>query len=409
MTKKLPVTAGDRIEIIDAFRGFALAGIVIVHMVEHYLGAAAPPDLSAAFAPGVGDKVIEGLMFLLFVGKFFAIFSFLFGLSFFIQMDRAARRGVDFRLRFAWRLVVLLIIGYAHSLFYRGDILTIYAVLGLFLVLFYNAGNKWILGVAALIIAGAGRYIMFALTGGETIFPYGDLSPDLAHNAAYIDALLNGSLLDVFAQNAWYGHMLKLEFQVGAFGRLYLTFAFFLLGMWAGRIGLFARAGEMRGPLKKAIWISLAVIAVLIVLSILMFSGGSGGNEQMQFTTWAAMFALTTMDIFNLALATILLAGFVLLFLRPAGQRVLGKLAPYGRMALSNYVLQSLIGTFVLYNWGLGLIGDLTNAEMLLVAVAVLALQVSMSAWWLRRFRYGPLEWLWRSATHLQWQPMKLR
>src|SRR5918994_5789506 len=127
-------TAGERIVSIDAVRGFALLGIVVAHMVEQYMGSPPPPSRPQF---GIVSPAIDGtamaIVQLVVVGKFFTMFSLLFGLSFFIQMDRAGRREVPFAGRFAWRLIVLFAMGMAHHLFYRGDILSVYAMLGLLL------------------------------------------------------------------------------------------------------------------------------------------------------------------------------------------------------------------------------------------------------------------------------------
>lgn len=407
MADHSPMPAGNRINAIDSFRGFALAGIVLAHMVEQYIGAMPPQQLVEIFNHSLLDKTIQGLMYAFVVGKFFALFSFLFGMSFFIQMDRAASRGADFRGRFLWRLTILLAIGFVHSLFYRGDILTIYAPLGFLLVLFYNVRSSVLFGIAAIIIAGAGRYAVFAVNGTDPVLPFGDPTPELPHNAAYFEALQRGSLWDVFVSNATYGHFTKMEFQVGYFGRWYLTFAFFLLGLWAGRSKLFLRIEELHKPLKKTLWLALAGTIVFLALTLFFFSRNTIEGEGPQFDHWATMFGLTAFDLFNVSLSVIYLCGFLLIFRRPAGERRLGKLASYGRMALSNYFMQTLIGTFILYNWGLGYIGKISNTQTFVIAFGIIAFQIVLSDWWLKRFRYGPLEWLWRSGTYLKWQPMR--
>ncbi len=394
-----------RIQIIDAFRGFALMGIVLVHMVEQFLAAAPTEEIRAGMVQGPLDNVVEVMLMLLVRGKFFAMFSFLFGLSFYIQMDRAAQRGIDYHGRFLWRVTLLLVIGYVHSLFYRGDILTIYAILAFALVPFYRVSDKYLLIVAAILMLGAGRYIVFAINGGGTMFPFGGGEPELPHNAAYFDALLSGSLMDVFSQNAVYGHLSKLEFQMNTIGRWYLTFAFFLLGLWAGRLRLFERLDEFHSRFKKTLIVSAVITVLLVVLTTVLF-GVANQGERDQLDTWALMFAFTSLDLFNCALATVLLCSFVLLFKRKSWGRALGKLAPYGRTALTNYVLQTLIGTFVFYHFGLGLLGEVSSAQALGIGVLVIALQVWLSAVWLRYFIYGPLEWLWRSGTKLSWQPL---
>ena len=397
-------SSSHRIQSVDAFRGFALAGIAVAHYIEQYYGTLPPSGLFDHVYDSGLDKVAGTIMELLVRGKFFALFSFLFGVSFFIQMDNAAQKGDSFRARFLWRLALLFVIGYAHSLFYRGDILTIYAVIGVPLVFFFNVRSSVCLGIAAAILLGLPRFILFALHGGENLIPGGGEDPMLPANVAYANAVTQGTLSDVFAANAVQGLLSKAEFQVNVYGRAYLTFAYFLLGMWVGRLDLFRRAEEYRPVLKRVLRYSLiALVPSFVAVGVLFSLVPEGGG----FDNWPMMFALTAMNLWNLCLATIYLSAFLLIFLRPTGGRVLGKLAPYGRMALSNYVLQTLIGTALLYNFGLGLIGTLSNADMLGLAIVVITVQVAVSTFWLRHFRYGPLEWLWRSGTWLKWQRLR--
>jgi len=151
--------------------------------------------------------------------------------------------------------------------------------------------------------------------------------------------------------------------------------------------------------------VSACITVLLVVLTIVLF-GIANQGQQDQLDTWVLMFAFTSLDLFNCALATVLLCSFVLLYRRKSWGRVLGKLAPYGRTALTNYVFQTLVGTFLFYNYGLGLLGAVSNAQALGIGILVIAFQIWLSAVWLRYFRYGPLEWLWRSGTRLSWQPL---
>ncbi|WP_041616308.1 hypothetical protein [Spirosoma linguale] len=140
----------DRISVVDALRGFALVGIIVAHCAGQYLAGPAPVDYNIIFSPI--DKFVGGLSATLTFGKFFTIFSFLFGLSFAIQMDNAARAGRPFVGRILWRLVILFVIGFIHSLFYSGDILRIYAILGLFLVFFRKANSRVLLILSLILV-----------------------------------------------------------------------------------------------------------------------------------------------------------------------------------------------------------------------------------------------------------------
>ncbi len=142
----------SRIKIIDILRGFALLGIIIVHFTEQYYAGQAPEVHSKMLTKNLGDEITLGLIGILVQGKFFMIFSFLFGLSFFIQFDKSDGSG-PFALRFAWRLIVLFLIGMLHHLHYRGDILTIYAVLGFALLLVYKLPDKALLILSLVLVS----------------------------------------------------------------------------------------------------------------------------------------------------------------------------------------------------------------------------------------------------------------
>lgn len=396
-------STGNRIVIIDALRGFSLAGIVIVHMVENYLGAPAPEGAMDAVRQGPLDLSVNIFSGVFLVGKFFALFSFLFGLSFFIQMDSAHKRGEDFKWRFLWRIVILFVIGYLHHLFYRGDILTIYAVLAIFLIPFYKVPTKYLLVLTGLIFLGMGRYIVFAFNGGDNLFMAGEFSPNSPEIAAYFELLKNGSLLDVFQSNATEGQLMKMDFQLGIFSRGYLTFAFFLLGLVVGRIQYFRHFMERKAFTKTVMWWSLGILVGAMGLAILVFAQM---GPDVKFDNWLSMLGLTAIDLANIGMTGLILTAFVFMYRKAKGGKLLSKFAPYGRMALTNYVFQTLIGTFILYGWGLGYIGQLRNIYTFLIALVVIWMQMLVSKWWLKKYHYGPLEWIWRSLTHFKYYPL---
>jgi len=356
----------QRIEIIDALRGFALAGIVFCHMLENFTASPIPMSAIEAMNPSIIDQIADGFVSFLFRGKFFALFSFLFGLSFFIQMDNGNKRGSYFGVRFLWRLIILFAIGFVHSMFYRGDILTLYAALGIFLIPFYSPNSPMI--------------------------------------EAYFNILQNGSITDVFASNAIEGNLTKAEFQFGVFSRGYLTFGFFLLGLFIGRIEFFKNYLTEKKFLKK-LWIGgLILLGVSILAMVAIFS--SMGPD-VSFNSWTSMFGLTFFDLMNVALTILIVAIFVILYKKVKPQRFLQKFIPYGKMALTNYFLQSIIGTFIFFGWGLGYLTKIPNSYVFLMAIVLIAVQMWLSQVWLKYFYYGPLEWLWRSLTFFKIIPLK--
>ncbi|MBT8075713.1 MAG: DUF418 domain-containing protein [Gammaproteobacteria bacterium] len=392
----------SRIVLVDALRGFALAGVVLVHMVEQFIAGPAPEGLLDS-VNGIPDQVVIGLVQFFLVGKFFALFSILFGLSFSIQMDSAASRGSDFSLRFLWRAALLLLIGYAHHLFYRGDILVIYALLAPFLIPFRAVSTRWLLVVAAFFLLGIPRFIVFAILGNDSLIGLasGMSGPE---EVAYLLAIENGSLWDVFRSNAVYGMQTKLEFQAVISGRLYLTFGYFLIGLWLGRVGVFRAPDEFKLRIKKLLLWSIPGWFCVAGLVIATFATSP---QPIDFSRWQHLFAINFVDWANLFMTVIIGSSFFLLYHKLRWHKALAFFAPYGRMALTNYVTQSLIGTGLLYAWGLGLLGQFRTMHLAVLALGLIGLQCIASKYWLRAFRYGPLEWAWRNGTYMKVQPFR--
>jgi uncharacterized protein len=393
-------TLKNRIDIIDALRGFSLAGIVIVHVVEQYVAAATPEGTMEAARQGIADDIVDAFIFIFLRGKFFALFSFLFGLSFFIQMDNASSRGESYGARFIWRAVILFVIGYVHHMFYRGDILTIYAILAIFLVPFFNLNIKWAYGVIAIIFLGFVRIGVFYMMGSEPLLSEMTMDPSDPMLLEYWNIISQGSLPDVLKSNATEGMLMKTDFQIGIFYRGYLTFGFFLVGMLVGKGRYFEHFRDRIKMTKKTLWVSIAAFIVLFILSGMLFNAV---GPEVTFDSFISIAALQVFDLANVALTLVIITLFVLSYKTIRGHRWLSVFSPYGRMALTNYFMQSIIGTFILYGWGLGYIGQLRNIHLFGIAIVMIILQVLFSKWWLARFRFGPLEGLWRSATRMEW------
>ena len=394
----------SRIPMIDALRGFALAGIVFTHMLENYIAYPVPQVNAELMNPELLDQIIIGLSEFLLRGKFFALFSFLFGLSFFLQMESGAKKRGYYGFTFLWRIVILMAIGFIHSCLYRGDILLIYAVLAIPLIPFYKLSSKIIWGVVILLFSGVPRYLVFHFFKDAPLFVEEPLLPDSPGTAAYIELLQNGSAIDILKDNAKAGIISKFEFQWGVFSRGYLTFGFFLLGLLAGRSQIFRSFGERKRFFKRS-WITGLVMMLISVGGMAYFFGAAGEFES--FDQWTLMFGLTFFDLFNLGMTLLILALFVLSYRKIKGETLLKVFVPYGRMALTNYLLQSVAGSFIFYSWGFGLAGTLPNRYSFLMAVALVIIQIRISRWWLGNFRYGPVEWLWRSLTQFKRYPLR--
>ncbi|MBU2987370.1 DUF418 domain-containing protein [Saccharophagus degradans] len=407
MTEAASLAAGStnpikaqRLDIVDALRGFALIGVGLVHFVEQYIAGAYPEGYGEIAMATLADKIIVGLVQFFLAGKFYAIFSFLFGLSFFIQIDKPSRNNQPFAARFIWRLVLLFGFGYIHHLFYRGDILMLYSVLGISLLAMHKLPTRVLLLIALALFLGLGRYISFATTGDLLRM---DMNPNSELNLFYFEQLKNGSLLDVFAINNIVGIQNLLAFQFGIFGRGYITLGLFILGMCFGRFGFFHTISQHKRTLKRSLGFAIAstVICIALMAGTFVLVG------EPQFNTWLETLALTFYDLANLSLAVAICSGFILFALRENSTKTMRFFAPYGRMALTNYLMQALIGTFILYGWGLGFIGEWPNRYLLALGIAVAIFQIVFSMYWMQRFHYGPLEWVWRSLT--LWQKVEFR
>lgn len=277
-------------------------------------------------------------------------------------------------------------------------------MLGIFLIPFYKVPNKWVLGISAILFFGVARFLIFYLTGGDALFSELDINPDNPKILNYYNTIKNGSLGEVFAANATEGHIDKAEFQYGLFGRGYFTFAFFLVGLFVGRSGFFKRIHEEKKLTKKfLIYSSIALVIALVVMAAAFMSMG----ENFNIKSLPAMIGFAGMDISNTAMTLVYIALFVIVYRKAKGQKLLDKFVPYGRMALTNYVAQSIVFTFILFGWGLGFIGELRQLYTFLLSLVFIAVQMWLSKIWLKYFYYGPLEWLWRSLTFFKLMPLQ--
>ena len=306
------VSTPKRIEIVDALRGFSLAGIVIVHIVEQYSGSPLPAEALESARQGPIDGVVDGLIQFLLRGKFFALFSLLFGWSFYIQFDNAQQKNTDYRVRYLWRIFLLFIIGYLHHCFYRGDILTIYALLAPLLILFLPLSNKWLLGVVAIIFLGIPRIALFQVFGESTIFGGPAINQESPEVIEYWQALKYGTFADVLYSNATDGFRMKMEFQLSVFYRFYLTFAFFLLGTWLGRINYFAQFQKYKQATRWALILSIVGFFLFGMFTGLAFN--QVGTEFSLSNPWAVT-GLHLLDLVNICLTVIILIVFVFVYL----------------------------------------------------------------------------------------------
>ncbi|WP_052417339.1 DUF418 domain-containing protein [Cellvibrio mixtus] len=400
----LPFNPGsERIVTLDVLRGFALFGILYAHMIFWYAGGPLP-EATYQLYKDAGSGIAIGIYMIFIISKFFAIFSFLFGLSFYIQIDKLEKRHQSVVLRFGWRLAILGIIGVLHHIFWRADILSIYVPLGFLLLFCRNLSNKTLLVVGSLLALNiptkCAELISIIFRDQLQLIQ----EDNKVAGAAYYDVIKNGNLAHIIQHNI---HAIteKLNYQINS-GRGLITFGFFLLGMLAGRMRWFASIDQhqilFKQVLKKSSWIlTIALLAGIILgLSTLLL------KIDFQETPVAGWLGGFILEFFNASLTLVYITGISLLMLKPKWETRLTPLASVGKMALSVYLSQSIIGVFLFFNIGFGLFTVTSPAQNALLCIAIFALQIFVCRWWLTYFSYGPIEWLWRSATDLKWKPL---
>jgi uncharacterized protein len=375
-----PIQPQERIVLIDCLRGYALMGLFLVHMVEYF---------ELYWDNPIPSRVNDATFFL-FGAKSYGMFALLFGVSFFIIMDRQARKGVDFRARFVWRLIVLLGIGFLHSLMYSGDILQILAITGLFLVPLYRFSDRALLATALLFILQVPTVILHVLSG---------INPDInlhfgseALHTLVFEADKHGSLLDVFGVNVWASRVGNWDFMLNS-GRIWNIMGLSQLGFLIARKEFFTNLERYRNTYSRA-------LVIFVVASVLMLAFGGKVSGLIANESTRGLVSQILDHYTNNALMFVAVFALIVLYysVEPIA-RVLRLMAPCGRMTLTLYVGQAFLCVPIFYGFGLGAYAYLGQSLSFALGVVLWCLQVWLTNEWFKHHHYGPLEWLWRAAT----------
>jgi uncharacterized protein len=331
--------------------------------------------------------------FFLFGAKSYAMFALLFGVSFFIIMDRQARKGVDFRLRFIWRLLVLLAIGFLHSLIYSGDILQILAITGLFLVPLYRFSDRALLVTALVFILQVPTIVLHVLAQINSHYAIA-LSSDQLHTMVF-EADKHGSLLDVIGVNVWASRLGNWDFMLNS-GRICNIMGLSQLGFLIARKEFFTNLERYRSTYSTILWSALSVSVLLLAFGQRI--AGLVDNE----ATRKIVGQVLELYMNNALMFTALFGLIVLYYNVEAVARVMRLFSPCGRMTLTLYVGQAVLCVPIFFGFGLGAYAYIGQAWSLTLGVVLWVLQVWFAHAWFRHHHYGPLEWLWRAATMMR-------
>ena len=404
-----PIHNNERIIIMDALRGLAILGIFIANLGAGF-------SFYNEAAPNTGpyfhslDKQFLFWEHVFIEGKFYSIFSFLFGWGFAIQIARSEVKGISPASFMKRRLGFMFLLGLAHLLLlWTGDIVAFYAMVGFVLLWIRNRSDRtlFITAITCLLLPAVLYFLKMKfpvlLAPAGVLYKTGEAIDKSISGVAgfddFIKKLKTGNYLfqlKTLLPGVFY-RLGDLLFQ----DRFFKVLGMFITGYLLGRNGRYKTILINKSLLLKVALIGLAVgLPANYVLATYM---KKGGYYQMNMDGMIQTLAYTA-GVSTLALAYISL--FFLLALTKPGIQVIKILQPPGKMAFSNYIMHSLIGSIIFYGMGFGMVGEVGPFYYTLLAFIVFAAQIVLSTIWLRYFIYGPVEWLWRSATYKKWQPL---
>lgn len=366
-TSGLPNT---RIDVADALRGIAVAGIILYHSVEHFDIFTQDPIVHTLAC----DQTVGDVLAWLLSGKMYGIFAMLFGLSFFIMNDNQQQKGRSFSGRFAWRMCLLFIFGLVNVAFYDGDILMLYAVYGLLLIPISYLPSKTVWCIIALLAIQPVE--LYCLITGTTI----DHSTLFGIYNKTIALHEHGTFWENAVNNLRYGFELNLRFNVFS-GRLTQLLCLFILGMQLGRQRLFYNEGK-----NLKIWHIILCVSATLVIAL-------------SFVDFGAL-EMWLKPIYSLFILLMIVSGVVSAWYAFKSVRsVLHHLCIFGRMSLTNYLLQSIIGSFIFSGYGLACYRLVGTTYAVLIGLGMVICQYLFCRYWFRNHPRGPLEGLWRKLT----------
>lgn len=388
MMKQHTLNNGARLEVVDALRGFAVMAILLVHSLEHFIFPVYPTDSPAWLA--TLDVGVFNVIFSLFAGKSYAIFALLFGFTFYVQCSNQAKKGADFGYRYLWRL--LLLVGFATlnaAFFPAGDVLLLFSLVGTVLFVVRHWSNKAVLATAILFLMQPVEWYHYVMSLFDPTYTLPDLGVGAMYGevAEYTKA---GNLGAFLLGNITLGQKASFYWAIGA-GRILQTAGLFLLGFYIGRKQLFvATESHLR------FWTKALIIAAICFAPLYQLKEIVGLNESVVIQKTVG----TVFDMWQkFAFTVVLVASFLLLYQREVFKKQVADLRLYGKMSLTNYITQSIMGAIIYFPFGLYLAPYCGNTMSLLIGIVLFLLQVWFCKWWLSKHKQGPLEAVWHRWT----------
>lgn len=376
-----------RIEVVDALRGFAVMAIILVHNLEHFIFPVYPTH-----TPGWLDALDQGVfnvVFTLFAGKAYAIFALLFGFTFYIQSNNREKQNKDFGYRFLWRLVLLAGFATVNAAFFpAGDVLLLFVVVGLVLFFTRHWSDKAVFIAAVIFLLQPVEWFHYI---AHLLNPSHQL-PDLNVSQMYAEVAeytKSGNFGAFILGNITLGQKASLLWAVNA-GRFFQTAGLFLLGFYLGRKQLFVYSEA-----HSRLWVRILVFSAIAFAPLYSLKELVMASDAIVQQT-----AGTAFDMWQkLAFTLVLVASFVILYQSKVFSNMVGDLRFYGKMSLTNYITQSVVGAVIYFPFGLYLAPYCGYTLSLCIGWMVFLLQVAFCKWWLGKHKQGPLEYIWHKWT----------
>ena len=394
-----PTTSGDRIEMIDALRGFALTGVCLANLALFSFYYCLSNEQKADLPLPLINTIISYLIYFFVDSKFWTLFTIMFGFGASIFISRANELHKNGKALYARRLVLLLIFGLIHGIFFWfGDIFAEYALAGFILLLFSN--KKGISVAVWGIILGAFIPLVLMILQAKLLPDSSEIFDKLgkltlnAYSSSSYSKVINANLVNIkiFSLYVWF-------LLIAAVGR-------FMIGYWIGQTGRMYNLENYTDFFRKTMricgWIGFPFMFIVTITKILIDSEVLVPESEWEPVTYL-------LEIASLAIGIFYAVKFAFLYQNKKWRKRLSVFKEMGRMALTNYLMQTIINILIFNGIGFGLAGKTGPSIYILWFIVLMILQIIFSKWWLSRYRFGPFEWLWRSLTYKKLQPMKVK
>lgn len=388
MTTTLPIEQKDRAIIVDVIRGFALIGVLIANFTS-YVDQQTPEPILNSISSSL-DRFLMTFNSVFLEWKFMTLFSVLFGYGFGLILESLEKKNINPNFFFVKRMFWLFVLGVIHSMFWWGDVLNLYAMSGILLLLFRNKSNKTILSYAVLFMLVIPVFISYLLRNQPETFTDADIQ-------GLFNQYKQGTLFEIF------------KFNINFYYRMFIvsgsnlhdiieTLGRFLFGYFLLRIKFFHLVETKKATFRKIAFYAAPLMVSYFIFRWLLINGTIHANQYI-LSPLLSLGVLSTTTFY----VSVLVTAYISFGLN----KFFTALQSLGRMTLTNYLMVSAFLVILLYGFGFNKLGELPIHIIWLYAFVWLFVEIIFSTYWLKQFRYGPTEWIWRQLTY--WKRLQLR